>query len=151
MNTLYPCSDNVSITSPSDAWHRNALGPSTKSVWNMLLVKGELTPNQLATRTGRCKRTIHRSLDKLWMHGLANPIGAGHWRAEPADHDYLQQIAAQYGTLGARDQRKARHNKERAVRVNYLIRDQKEYWFRRHAQDNAIVDEHCSICKIKQI
>ena len=151
MGTVYPCSSSVPTTSPSDAWHQSALGKSAESAWSMLLIKGELTADQLAKYTGRHPRTIKRSLDKLWMNGLANPIGAGYWVAEPADYDYLQEIAIEYGTFGAGAQRKVRHHKERVVRANYLIRDQKENWFRRHAQDNAIIDDHCSICKIKQI
>ena len=150
MVTLYPCSSSVPISSPSDAWHHNALGKSAESVWNILLNKGELTPKNLAKITGHHSRTINRLLDRLWMHGLANPIGAGHWIAEPADGDYLQKIAAEYGTLGAVELRKVRHQKERAARANYLIRDQKEYWDRQHAQPNAIIDDHCSVCNIKQ-
>lgn len=150
MRTLYPCSSSVPNTSPSDAWHFNALGKSSESVWKMLLSNGELTITQLSTSTGRHPRTIQRSVDKLWMHGLAKPIGAGYWMAEPADQDHLRVIAAKYGTLGAAEHRKARHNKERTVLANYLIRDQKENWFKRHAQDSIIVNDRCSICKIKQ-
>lgn len=149
MNTLLPCIDSVSITGVSDAWHHKALGKSAESIWKILLVKGERTPKQLAKLSGRGESTVRRILDKLFMHGLSVPSGAGHWMAEPADHDYLQEIAAEYGTYGARETRKVRHRKERAARSNYLIREHKEYWDRQHAKPNAIIDDRCSVCKIK--
>lgn len=146
MNTLYPCSDSVSITGVSDAWHHKALGKSAETVWKILLVNGECTPKQLAKFSGRGESTVRRVLDKLFIYGLSMPSGAGYWIAEPVDHDYLKEIASLYGTLGAGEMRKVRHNKERAVRANYLIRIQKENWFRQHEQENVIIDGCCSIC-----
>jgi len=48
-----------------------------------------MKPKELAQITGRDISTVRRVLHKLRIHGLAIPIGAGAWEAEPAGLDYL--------------------------------------------------------------
>ena len=132
MNTLYPCIVNVLINTPSDAWHRNALGLTGKSIWCLLLTNEPMTPRKIIDRTGRCRSAVYKSINKLVTHRLVEALGYGFYSGVCVDHEYLQTIAAKYGVEGAGEKRRLKHQKERESFISVKIMRQKWYWNKRH-------------------
>jgi len=128
---------------PHDAWNRKALGKSGEEVWLTLLIKGETTAVSIAQLTGRNIRTVQRALKRLTANGLAMPAGNGYWQGEPADDDYLDQIAEEYGTLGETDRKRKQHQRERAIRAADLIYRTKRAWGRAHNYRAALISSNC--------
>jgi hypothetical protein len=133
--------------SHSDIWHRDALGKSTESVWKVLLAGGAMKVNDISKRTGRVPKTVRRALDKLWMYGLATPIGDGYWTAEPADDLSLKNISEELGTLGLADRKKAMHEHERSNWVSTQLMRQKVSWENKHRDFPIDSERICKVCK----
>lgn len=130
--TIYPCIDIVLIKIASDAWHRNALGLTGRTIWCLLLAGESLTPKMISKRTGRGISTVSRSINKLFRYGLIEPLGNGYYTSVIADQAHLQSIAVEKYTNGSCKKRKQRYQRERESQVSLQILRQKWYWNKRH-------------------
>jgi hypothetical protein len=87
-----------------DAWDRRALGPQARRVYEVLLVMGEATEQQLGALLAVKAGWLRPVLDRLRLYGLA-ALNDGLWRpVEPTD-EALNAIALGFGTLGLRARR----------------------------------------------
>ena len=127
----------------NEVWNRKALGKSAYEVWCVLLAMSEVRVSEIAHQSGLHVRTVQIALKRLTSPGLAMPTGNGYWQGEPADDDYLDQIAEEYGTLGETDRKRKQHQRERAIRAADLIYRTKRAWGRAHNYRAALISTNC--------
>jgi len=109
--SLRPKTDLVTQQSVPDAFRtQKGLGKTAYLVLGQLEDAHPQTASELATRVGKHRSTVSRSLRQLESAGLALETPNG-WRKEPAD---LQQLAEDLGTAGAAE-RLRQHNAEQRV------------------------------------
>lgn len=90
------------------------LGKSAAQIWQQMQTEKELTAFELATRTGRSKRTVKRMLEKMQKLGMVTfrieSALVVKWRANVVD---LDQIAKKLNVAGWGARQKERHESER--------------------------------------
>ena len=95
-----------------DAFRRSGLGPTARRIWELLNDQTDgLTVQQIASALGKHPSTVDRNLKKLRTSGLTRrgqKIAV--WRSLERN---LDDVAAEQGTLGARDRQRIQHHRER--------------------------------------
>lgn len=104
-----------------DAFRRSGLGKTGADVWQYLKRCGNEGRNvtTIARATGRARQTVKRKLARMYQLGMAEPLGAGHWRALPGAD--LDRIAHELGTAGAGDAQRSRHAADRRLHNAVLV------------------------------
>lgn len=114
-------------STPPDVFRWSGLGKSAGEIYQVLVTEGAKSVSQLATRTGRCKKTIRRCLSK--MAKICDPITGEYlslvtrvendlWQALPVDLEHVAQVL---GVAGATEKQKQAHERERRLHNNALL------------------------------
>jgi len=97
----------------TDAFRWAGLGKTGCQVYTVLHERGRLTVAELATMTGRCRRTVKRKLAAMEELNLVTPFRDGEWM--PSELGSLQEAAEALGTDGAGERQRDRHERQRAL------------------------------------
>lgn len=111
------------LSASHDVFRFGGLGKSAGQVWQVLQ-EAPATVEELATQTGRHKKTIERALAR--MVNITDPLTGEYlpmiasadgdtWHALPVDLDHIAQVI---GTAGAGEKQKQVHQKERQIHQN---------------------------------
>jgi DNA-binding transcriptional ArsR family regulator len=108
-----------------DAFHRLALGKGCLQTYETLGLLVSATARDVATRTAKHPNTVRRHLAELVAAGLVEHNVEGRWTlVDLASDEFsarLVDIAADMGTLGAKDRRAARYAEDRRNYQEWLI------------------------------
>jgi hypothetical protein len=106
---------------------KQGLGPSAREVYAELLDSGPLTVIELAERTGRSRRTVKRTLQRMSRITVDSLTGeiiqvvekeGEKWHALEVD---LETVARDVGTFGVGEKQKRQHERERRSHANQLL------------------------------
>lgn len=140
-NSIPPTGSVNSVTfcnkNKHDAFARGALNDSGERVWKAILLE-PMKPAELARRLKLNRSTVGRTLDRLARHGLAERVGRV-WHGNPASDDFLSEVAAACGTLGAGERRRQYYRQERALYASKRLLRAKRRWETRNRMDHETV------------
>ena len=106
-----------------EIWMLQGLGKVGLRTWATLLTRSEWPIRELAQRLSVTVGQARRTLKRLGDHGLARKLGGARWRADRADRDRLDQIAAGLGLITLVNRRTEMHTRERVeYRAGVLAR-----------------------------